>query len=59
MSAKKLLTADEVAELLGVTKSWVYAASRKGELPTVMLGRYRRYRRESIERWIEERESVK
>jgi excisionase family DNA binding protein len=59
MTAKKLLTADEVAELLGVKRSWVWAASRKGELPTVMLGRYRRYRRESIERWIEERESVK
>jgi excisionase family DNA binding protein len=55
---QKLLTADEVAELLGMTTSWVYAASRKGELPTVKLGRYRRYRREAIERWIEEQESV-
>jgi excisionase family DNA binding protein len=58
MSAKKLLTADEVAELLGVKRSWVYAASARKELPTVTLGRYRRYRRESIERWIEEQESV-
>ena len=48
-----LLTADEVAELLGVPKSWVYEQSRRGAIPTVTLGRYRRYRREAIEAWIE------
>lgn len=48
----RLLTADDVAEMLGVPKSWVYAASRRGELPTVTLGRYRRYRPEAIEEWL-------
>ena len=48
-----LLTADDVAELLGVPKSWVYEQSRRGVIPTVTLGRYRRYRREAIEAWIE------
>jgi excisionase family DNA binding protein len=47
-----LLTADQVAELLGVPKSWVYAQSRAGRIPTVTLGRYRRYRREAIEAWV-------
>ncbi|HEY6638602.1 MAG TPA: helix-turn-helix domain-containing protein [Solirubrobacterales bacterium] len=58
--ADRLLDADQVAQILGVPKSWVYAASRKGELPTVTLGRYRRYRREAVESWIEgqERESA-
>jgi len=51
-----LLTADEVAELLGVPKSWVYEQSRCGRIPTVTLGRYRRYRREAIEAWLEELE---
>ena len=51
-----LLTAGEVAELLGVPKSWVYEQSRKGSIPTVTLGRYRRYRAEAISRWIEELE---
>jgi excisionase family DNA binding protein len=46
------LTAEEVAELLGVTVAWVYAQSRAGAIPTVKLGRYYRYRREAIERWI-------
>jgi excisionase family DNA binding protein len=52
----RLLTAEDVAELLGVPKSWVYEQSRTGNLPTVMLGRYRRYRREAIEEWVRENE---
>lgn len=47
-----LLTADEVASMLGVTTAWVYEQSRHGRIPTVTLGRYRRYRRESIEEWV-------
>ena len=33
-----LLTADQVAELLGVPKTWVYEQSRTGRIPTVTLG---------------------
>ena len=43
-----LLSAREVANLLGVPASWVYEQSRRGAIPTVTLGRYRRYRREAI-----------
>jgi excisionase family DNA binding protein len=50
---ESLLTADEVAKLLGVSASWVYEQSRAGRIPTVTLGRYRRYRREAIEAWLE------
>ena len=53
----RLLTADQVAELLGVPKTWVYEQSRKGRIPTVTLGRYRRYRLEAVEAWIEEQET--
>ncbi len=52
-----LLNASEVAELLGVPKSWVYEQSRTGRIPTVTLGRYRRYRREAIEAWVEQIEA--
>jgi excisionase family DNA binding protein len=51
-----LLTAEQVGQMLGVPKSWVWEQSRNGRIPTVRLGRYRRYRREAIERWIEELE---
>lgn len=47
-----LLTAEQVASMLAVTPAWVYAQSRKGRIPTVTLGRYRRYRREAIEEWL-------
>lgn len=49
-----LLTASEVAELLGVPKSWVYERSRAGRIPTVTLGRYRR---EAIDAWVAEIEA--
>jgi excisionase family DNA binding protein len=52
-----LLTADQVADLLGVPKTWVYEQSRCGRIPTVTLGRYRRYRREAIEAWVEQIEA--
>jgi excisionase family DNA binding protein len=53
-----LLTADDVARLLSVPTSWVYEQSRLGRIPTVTLGRYRRYRREAIEEWVREVEAL-
>ena len=46
-----LLTAAEVAELLSVPKSWVYAEARAGRLPHIRIGRYRRFSPQSIEEW--------
>lgn len=48
-----LMTASEVAAMLGVPTSWVYRETRLGRLPAVRVGRYRRYRPEAIEAWIE------
>ncbi len=50
-----LLTADEVAGILRVPKSWVY--SHLSELPTIRLGRYVRFKRSDVERFLEERGS--
>lgn len=57
-TAAKLLTPEELAERLGVTKGWVYARSREWTgsngrrgIPTVKLGRYYRYRLDAIEEW--------
>jgi len=51
-----LLTAGQVAQLLGDPESWVYAQSREGRLPTVRLGRYYRYRAAAIHAWLAEQE---
>lgn len=52
-----LLTAFEVAKIIGMTPDYVYALSRRGRIPTITFGRQRRYRREQIETWLEQVES--
>ena len=51
-----LLTVQEVAERLGVSKDWVWAQARAGLIPHVQLGRYRRFREEALDAWLRERE---
>jgi len=46
------MTADDVAAMLGVSKEWVWEQSRLGLIPTITLGRFRRYRREAVEHWL-------
>jgi len=48
-----LLDADEVAQILRVPRSWVYGHLK--ELPVIRLGRYVRFRRSEIERFLEHR----
>jgi excisionase family DNA binding protein len=50
--SESLWTAADVAKLLGVSTDWIYAESRAGRIPTVRLGRYRRYRPEAIDQWL-------
>lgn len=52
VSKASLLHVEDVAALLGVSKAWVYAEVRAGRVPHVKLGRYVRFRRESIEEWL-------
>ena len=50
----KLLTAEEVADLLSVPVTWVRESTRSGAMPHLELGRYRRYRLSDVEGWVEE-----
>lgn len=52
-----LMTAEEVAELLGMGVDWVYAQTRAKKIPHVRLGRFRRYRAASIRAWLTDLES--
>ena len=47
----QLLTADQLAQRWQVPKSHVYRLAREGRIPTVELGRYRRFRLDAIERF--------
>jgi excisionase family DNA binding protein len=40
--------------MVGMTKDWIYAETRAGRIPHVSLGRYYRYRPESIDAWLRE-----
>lgn len=48
----QLLTADDVTDLMRVTRAWVYAETRRDALPHLRLGRYVRYRRSAIDAWM-------
>lgn len=55
--SERLLTASEVAELLSVPVSWVREHTRSGRIPHVQLGRYVRYRHDTIVHWVAEQEA--
>jgi excisionase family DNA binding protein len=55
-TTNRLMTAQQVAELLEVDPSWIYAETRAGRFPHVRVGRYRRFKLSAVERWIEDHE---
>ena len=48
----RLLTAEEIADRLGMKTQWVWAQARAGRIPHVRLGRYRRFRESAVEAWL-------
>jgi excisionase family DNA binding protein len=51
---ERLLTAEEVSELLSVPKTWVLESARSGAIPHVRLGRYVRFSEADVLAWLEE-----
>lgn len=47
-----LLLPEEAAEMLRVRVSWLYRQARKGEFPSVSVGRYVRFRKADVENFI-------
>ncbi len=52
----RLLTAEDVAELIGMRTDYVYALARREEIPHLRFGRTLRFRPDAIERWLEQEE---
>jgi excisionase family DNA binding protein len=50
----RLLTAGELAELLGVPTRWIRENTRSGAIPHIALGRYRRYAWTDVAEWLEQ-----
>jgi excisionase family DNA binding protein len=53
-SIQPLLTPEEVARLLSLTRLQVIRQSRAGRIPAVRIGKVWRYRPESIRAWLDE-----
>ncbi len=49
----RLLTAEELAERLGVPAKWPLTQTRAGNIPHVRLGRYVRFDTAEVDRWLE------
>ncbi len=48
----KLLTIDELAEVLSVKKSTIYQWVHLGLIPHIKMGRLLRFKKEDIEKWL-------
>jgi excisionase family DNA binding protein len=51
----KLLTPQEIAELLGVRPSTVYQWTHQGFIPHTKLGRFVRFKESDVMKWVDER----
>jgi excisionase family DNA binding protein len=53
----RLLDAAELAERWNVPTTWVREATRAGKIPHLRLGRYVRYRAETVDEWLRDQEA--
>ena len=54
MNNIKLLTAEEIAELLHIIRSFAYKLIRNGEIPSIQIGKSVRVRQQDLETYISE-----
>jgi excisionase family DNA binding protein len=50
-----VLTIDELAAYLKVAKSTLYKLAQEGKVPGQKVGRHWRFRRETIDRWLDDK----
>lgn len=55
-NAGSVLTVDELAEYLKIPKSTLYKLAQEGKVPGQKVGRHWRFRKEAIDRWLDERQ---
>ncbi|MBX3422965.1 MAG: helix-turn-helix domain-containing protein [Pirellulaceae bacterium] len=55
---EKLITTSDLSRALGVSRETVRHLSIHDHLPHVLIGRRRRYRLESVRKWLLDRESA-
>jgi len=56
MRSKKpidILTLDELSAYLRISKSTLYKLVREGKIPSQKIGRHWRFRKETIDKWMD------
>lgn len=53
-----VLTIDELAVYLKIAKSTLYKLAQEGKLPGQKVGRHWRFRKETIDCWLDEQQEV-
>ncbi len=53
-----VLSIDELAVYLKIAKSTLYKLAQEGKLPGQKVGRHWRFRKETIDRWLDEHQEV-
>lgn len=49
---KRLLNVKELMALWGVSRTWVYDAAARGEIPSIRLGSMLRFDSEEVDSWL-------
>jgi excisionase family DNA binding protein len=52
-SLENLLEADEIAHILGVNVSYVYSLARANKMPSIKLGKYRKFSPSQLKKWLD------
>lgn len=47
----RLLTVDELAEVLQVSKAWIYERTSRGTMPFIKVGHFVRFDRDEVMSW--------
>lgn len=50
--ANSVLTIDDLAEYLKISKSTLYKLAQEGALPGQKIGRHWRFHRDAVDRWL-------
>lgn len=53
-NAVAVLTIDELVDYLRIPKSTLYKLAQEGKIPSRKIGRHWRFRKEAIDRWLEQ-----
>lgn len=56
LTMENLLTPQEIADVLGVSKSTIYQWTHQEYIPHIKLGRFVRFRQSQVEKWLTQRE---